>query len=118
MRAMVFDRYRDPNVMSLRDVPVPEPQHGEVLIRVGYAGVNPSNSKTRSCQSARAGYNFTLPFVTGMDAARVVERTGADVTEFRQEDRVITWCEQITWCERDGRTWGSYAEFVRVSFSE
>ena len=39
MRAMVFDSYGEPDVMSLRDVPVPEPQDGEVLIRVGYAGV-------------------------------------------------------------------------------
>ena len=109
MRAMVFDRYGDPNVMSLKDVLVPEPQHDEVLIRVGYAGVNPSDSKARSGQSARAGHNFTLPFVTGMDAAGVVERTGANVREFRQGDRVITWCE------RDGRTWGSYADFLRVS---
>jgi NADPH:quinone reductase-like Zn-dependent oxidoreductase len=37
MRAMVFDRYGEPDVMRLRDVPVPEPQAGEVLIRVGYA---------------------------------------------------------------------------------
>jgi len=44
MRAMVFDRYGDPDVMSLRDVPVPEPQDGEVLIRVAYAGVNPSDT--------------------------------------------------------------------------
>jgi len=109
MRAMVFESYGEPEVMRLRDVPVPEPQDNEVLIRVGYAGVNPSDSKTRSGQSACAGYNFTLPFVTGVDAAGVVERTGTNVTEFRQGDRVITWCE------RDGRTWGSYAELVRVS---
>jgi NADPH:quinone reductase-like Zn-dependent oxidoreductase len=51
MRAMVFDRYGDPNVMSLWEVPVPEPQHGEVLIRVGYAGVNPSDTKARSGQA-------------------------------------------------------------------
>ena len=41
MRAMVFDRYGEPDVMHLKDVPVPEPQDGEVLIRVGYSGVNP-----------------------------------------------------------------------------
>jgi NADPH:quinone reductase-like Zn-dependent oxidoreductase len=29
MRAMVFDRYGEPDVMRLRDVPVPEPQAGE-----------------------------------------------------------------------------------------
>ena len=40
MRAMVFDRYGEPDVMELRDVSVPEPQDGEILIRVAYAGVN------------------------------------------------------------------------------
>ena len=109
MRAMAFDRYGDPNVMSLREVPVPGPQLGEVLIRVGYAGVNPSDSKAPSSQSARSGHNFTLPFVTGMDAAGVVERTGANVNEFKPGDRVITWSSA------DGKTWGSNAEFMRVS---
>ena len=36
MRAMVFDRYGDPDVMRLRDVPIPEPQDGEILIRVAW----------------------------------------------------------------------------------
>jgi len=85
MRAIVFDGYGEPEVMRLRDVPVPEPQDSEVLIRVGYAGVNPSDSKVRSGQSARAGHNFTLPFVTGMDAAGVVERTGAMSTNSSRE---------------------------------
>jgi NADPH:quinone reductase-like Zn-dependent oxidoreductase len=94
MRATVFDRYGDPDVMNLREVPVPEVQEGEVLIRVGYAGVNPSDSKTRSGQSARAGYRYrevNFPFVTGLDAAGIVERIGSNVTEFSQGDRVITW---------------------------
>ncbi len=109
MRAMVFDRYGDPDVMSLMDVPVPEPQDSEVLIRVGHAGVNPADSKIRAGHSARAGYHSTLPFVAGYDAAGVVEHTGAKVNEFRQGDRVITWSAM------DGKTWGSYAEFIRVS---
>ena len=73
MLAMVFDRFGEPEVMQLRDVPVPKPQEGEVLIRVGYSGVNPGDSKRRAGHSARAGYPVTLPFVTGRDAAGVVE---------------------------------------------
>ena len=103
MRAMVFDHHGGPEVMNLRDVPIPEPQDGELLVRVGYAGVNPSDSKARSGKSARA-----LPFVTGMDAAGVVERTGSNVNGFRPGDRVITWSAA------DRKTWGSYAEFMRV----
>jgi NADPH:quinone reductase-like Zn-dependent oxidoreductase len=112
MRAMVFDRYGDPDVMRLRDLPVPEPQDGEVLIRVGYAGVNPADYKARAGHGARAGYRYRevyFPFATGLDAAGVVERTGANVNEFRPGDRVITWSAA------DGKTWGSYAEFLRVS---
>ncbi len=100
MRAMVFERYGEPDVLCLRDAPIPEPQDGEVLIRVGHSGVNPADSKQRAGHIARAGYlDFALPFVTGMDAAGVVERNGANVTEFRQGDRVITWCPP------DGKTW-------------
>jgi NADPH:quinone reductase len=43
-----------------------------------------------------------------MDAAGVVERTGSNVTEFTEGDRVLTWSAA------DGKTWGSYAEFMRV----
>jgi NADPH2:quinone reductase len=111
MRAMAFDHYGEPDVLSLRDVPIPEPQDGEVLIRVACAGVNPADSKSRSGQSARGGYRYrevAFPFVTGMDAAGIVERTGSNVTEFAPGDRVITWSAA------DGKTWGSYAEFMRA----
>ena len=43
-----------------------------------------------------------------MDAAGVVERTGSNADGFRQGDRVMTWSAA------DGKTWGSYAEFMRV----
>jgi len=45
MRAMVFDRYGEPDVMHLKDVPVPEPQDSEV-IRVGYSGVSIQPTRT------------------------------------------------------------------------
>jgi len=57
MCAMVFDRYGGPDVLCMRNVPVPEPQDGEVLIRIGYAGVNPADSKARS---ARSGCRLTI----------------------------------------------------------
>jgi NADPH2:quinone reductase len=109
MRAMAFDRYGDPDVMGLRDTPIPEPQDDEVLIRVSHAGVNPADSKRRAGHWARAGYLSTLPSVPGMDAAGVVERLGRNVTEFQEGDSVVFWCPP------DGKTSGSYAEFACVS---
>jgi hypothetical protein len=62
-------------------------------------------------ERARAGNrvrDFEVPFVTDMDAAGIVERTGSNANGFRQGDRVITWSAA------NGKTWGSYAEFMRV----
>jgi NADPH:quinone reductase len=74
------------------------------------ASIQPTRKPARA--TARAGFRYQdvdFSFITGMDAAGVVERTGANVTEFKQGDRVITWSSA------DGKTWGSYAEFIRVS---
>lgn len=73
MRAIVFDRYGEPDVMSLREVPVPEPQAGEVLIRVGYAGVNPSDSKPRLEDAARAHRLMETSHVRGKLVLKVAE---------------------------------------------
>jgi NADPH2:quinone reductase len=109
MRAVVFDSFGPPDVMQLRDVPIPGPRDGEVLIRVGYAGVNPADSKMRAGYRRGAGHgDYALPFVPGMDAAGIVELTGPNVSEFSEGDRVVTWGT------RDWNTWGTYAEYVRV----
>lgn len=54
MRAKVFERYGEPAVMRLTDAPLPEPQESEVLIRVGYSSVNPTDSKAIAGHFARA----------------------------------------------------------------
>jgi NADPH:quinone reductase-like Zn-dependent oxidoreductase len=109
MRAMVFDRYGEPDVMSLREEPVPEPQDGEVLIRVGFAGVNPSDSRL-----LRAGYrvrDFKFPFVAGMDAAGVVERTGSNNRPYEPR---FSW----TWVGRRPMELISLYPYLRTAFAE
>ncbi|HVR77019.1 MAG TPA: alcohol dehydrogenase catalytic domain-containing protein, partial [Acidimicrobiia bacterium] len=41
MKAVVQDRFGGPDVLEVRDVDVPVPEPGEVLLRVRAAGVNP-----------------------------------------------------------------------------
>ncbi len=47
MKALVLSRYGGPEASALRDVAIPTPKQGEVLVRVKAAGLNPVDFKTR-----------------------------------------------------------------------
>jgi NADPH:quinone reductase-like Zn-dependent oxidoreductase len=89
---------------ELRDVAVPEPGTGELLVRINVAGVNPVDWKIRS---GKAGER-PLPLVLGQDFAGVVERVGDGVTSFAAGDRVFG-------CARKH---GAYAEYTIVGETE
>lgn len=48
MRAVVIGEYGDNSVLEYTDIDRPEPQAGEVLVKVHAAGVNPVDWKIRS----------------------------------------------------------------------
>ena len=49
MRAACYERMGPAReVLELRDLPMPEPGHGELLIKVEASGVNPHDTKRRS----------------------------------------------------------------------
>ena len=82
MKAIRIHDYGEPNVLVLEEVSQPVPQHNEVMIRVGAAGVNPLDWKIR------AGYMkdlipMSLPFTPGMDVAGVIEAVGTSVTTWQ-----------------------------------
>jgi NADPH:quinone reductase-like Zn-dependent oxidoreductase len=101
MQAVRFDEYGTVDVLDVREVPVPEPGRGEVLIRVKAAGLNPGEAKIRD-GSLDARFPATFPSGQGSDFAGVVERPGADVTAFPPGTEVIGWVD----------TRSSQAEFV------
>jgi NADPH:quinone reductase-like Zn-dependent oxidoreductase len=79
MRAVRFHEYGPPENLVIEEVPRPEPQAGEVLVRVHAAGVNPIDWKIRR------GYlkdfmPVPLPFTPGVDLAGAVAAVGPDVT--------------------------------------
>ena len=47
-KAIVFTEYGDPDVLRLVDVPTPEPGPGQVRVRMKAAGVQPTDTRTRS----------------------------------------------------------------------
>jgi NADPH2:quinone reductase len=80
MRAIQIEEFGGPEVLQLRDLPLPEPGAGEVLIRVARAGINFADTHQRE-NSYLAG--FEVPLVPGTEVAgtlpdgqRVVAMTG------------------------------------------
>ena len=85
MRAAVITRHGGPDVIELREVAVPRPGPGEVLVRVGAAGCNNTDLWTREGSygldggsGRRAGWLGPLDFprVQGGDVAGVVVAGG------------------------------------------
>jgi NADPH:quinone reductase-like Zn-dependent oxidoreductase len=93
MKEAFRDRYGPPEIVQLRDVPVPAPAEGEVLVRVRAASINrgdldglkPKPSFTRLFFGLRAPRDHSV----GGDAAGIVEAVGAGVTRFKPGDEVF-----------------------------
>lgn len=85
-RAVTYHHLGGPEVLQLEQVDVPEPQPGEVRVRMTAAGLNPVDYKIRSGKSRFAA---ELPVVAGRESSGVVESTGAMVTEFAVGDAVF-----------------------------
>ncbi len=78
------------------DSPIPEPNEDQVLIKVVVSGSNPKDWKVPEWRDVIINQ--------GDDIAGVVEKVGANVTEFKPGDRVGAFHEMMT-------PHGSYAEY-------
>ena len=93
MKEAFQDRYGPPEVVQLRDVPVPVPGDGQVLVRVRAASVNradldglkPKPGFLRLFMGLRAPRDHSV----GSDVAGVVEVVGTGVTRFKPGDEVM-----------------------------
>lgn len=85
MRALTQDSLGGPEVLTLRDVPRPEPRTNQVLVRVRAAGLNPTDWKHR----ATGGHLGGPPFVLGWDLSGTVESVGIGVADFAPGDEVF-----------------------------
>jgi NADPH:quinone reductase-like Zn-dependent oxidoreductase len=92
MKAVRFDGYGPVDVLDVRDVPVPAPGPGEVLVRVKAAGINPGEAKIRGGALAER-FPATFPSGQGSDFAGVVEELGAGVNTVAPGDEVIGWVD-------------------------
>ena len=82
MSAVAFDQFGGPEVLGLREVPMPSPAPGEVRIRVLAVSVGRTiDLETRAGKSAFASA-IRLPHIPGAEHAGVVDLVGAEVTSF------------------------------------
>ncbi|MBU2286992.1 MAG: quinone oxidoreductase [Gammaproteobacteria bacterium] len=72
-----------PEVLAVETIDVPEPGAGQVLVRQTAIGLNYQDIYHRS-----GLYPLPLPSGLGTEAAGVVERVGAGVSQWREGDRV------------------------------
>jgi NADPH:quinone reductase-like Zn-dependent oxidoreductase len=105
MKAAIISRYGSPGEIDLRDVPVPVPGAGEVLIRVHATTVNRSDcgELLHPTLIGLIAGRRSRRTILGLDFAGTVEAVGASVSRFRPGDRVFGMCS----IRKDG----SQAEF-------
>ena len=87
-QAIRIHNYGGPEELKLEQIQHPEPQAGEVVVRVLAVGVNPVDWKITEGHMK----NFRpvqFPYVPGRDIAGIVEEVGAGVTAFQKGQAVF-----------------------------
>lgn len=87
-RAVQFTRYGGPEVLSVVDVPRPEPAGGQLLVQVVAAALNPAEVGIREGAFAQR-WPAEFPMGQGHDFSGVVAALGPGVTGFAVGDPVI-----------------------------
>src|SRR5262245_32513421 len=102
MQAVVAHEYGAPDVLKIEQVPRPEPNDDEALVRVIASSVNPADPLTLSGKYAKE-FGTHLPLIAGYDIAGVVEKTGTSVTKLKPGDAVYGyptfgggWADYVT----------------------
>ncbi len=99
MKAIRLHAYGGIDQLRYEDVATPEPQTGEVLVKVAATSLNPIDWKIRS-GAVKDRMPVTLPAILGKDVAGTVVKAGANVRNPEVGQKVIGFVN------------GSYAEFL------
>lgn len=91
MKAVVYDRYGDPGVLRVEDVPQPSPAAGQVLVKIAATSINLSDwecLRGSPFYARLGGLRRPKHSTLGSDIAGRVEAVGTDVTRFRPGDEI------------------------------
>ncbi len=106
MHAVRIHSFGGPEVLQLDEVPRPEPERDEVLVRIKAASVNPIDYKIRSGAFARSE---KLPMVLGQDMSGTIARCGTQVQDWETGDDVFAMLPGSR---------HAYAEYVTIKASD
>lgn len=118
MKAIRLHAFGGPEVLRHEDAPRPEPQPGEVLIRVHAAGINPPDWYLRD------GYRMlppawqprvTFPVIPGTDVSGVIVAVAGDVGDLAVGDAVFGMLRFPAGLAGESR---AYAEYVSAPATE
>lgn len=87
-RAVIYEKFGDPEVLELREIAEPHAGPGDVRVRVAAAGLNPMDWMFSSLPELAGQFGVTVPSGFGTDFAGVVDEVGAGATGFAMGDRV------------------------------
>jgi len=106
MRAFAIDEFGKPG--SVHELPMPEPENGQVRVKVGAAGTNPfDNSVLKGMMKDRIEHHF--PLIPASDFAGTIDAVGSGVDQWKVGDEVLGQAGKM------GIGHGSLAEFVTAS---
>jgi NADPH:quinone reductase-like Zn-dependent oxidoreductase len=101
MKAVRIHTFGSPELLSLEDIPKPEPSSGEVVVQVKAAGVGPWDALIRSGESVLPQ---PLPLTLGSDVSGIIDAIGPGVESFKVGDEVFGITNE--------RFTGAYAEYA------
>ena len=107
MKAVSYSSFGSPSsVLNLLDIEKPKPKANEVLVKLYFSGVNPSDAKARA--GGRPGVN-NPPFdriIPHSDGSGIIVEVGKNISSERLNERVWIW--NGAW----NRAFGTAAEYI------
>jgi len=111
MQAVVYERFGPPEVLELREVPTPEPQDNEILVKIHATSVVHEDPNFRKSPGFNGFFKPKQPILGG-DFAGEVAAVGSAVTEYTVGDRVYGYPSLAMGCHaqyvciaQDGPLW-------------
>ena len=118
MKAVVFERYGSPDVLTVADVETPVPHDHRVLLKVHAGAVNPADyGAMRGSTRLMTGVLKPKLNRLGIDVAGEVRAIGDKVTRFKPGDLVYGGCIRNPWAWSQTSWFSDYGSFAEFALS-